>query len=154
VAGINALDPNTCRWETHSTIILPRQTSLNGVQAPYPGWAAQMTGCAPSVAQALLPYPHYCNSFYSINENAGSSTFTRSRRNWRSVSVPGFGFWDPTRSASYLNSDDVQRIDSGAAFAFSPFERQRYKSLSTGDVPHSFSATLVTNCRWEREAVF
>ena len=53
----------------------PGQTSLNGIPAPYPGWAAQMTGCAPSVAQALLPYPQYCGSFSSINENAGSSTF-------------------------------------------------------------------------------
>ncbi len=56
------------------------------------------------------------------------------------------GFWflgSYTLSKLISNSDDVQRIDSGAAFAFSPFERERNKSLSTGDVPHSFSGTFV-----------
>src|SRR5207344_2484422 len=40
----------------------PGQTSLHGVPEPYPGWREQMTGCAPSLAQALLPYPQYCDN--------------------------------------------------------------------------------------------
>ena len=36
-------------------------TSLDGVPLPYPGWVEQMT-CAPSVAQALRPFPQYCDS--------------------------------------------------------------------------------------------
>jgi hypothetical protein len=103
-----------------------------------------MTGCAPSVAQALLPYPHYCSSFYSINENAGSSTFHSFQAKLEKRFSAGIWFLGSyTLSKLISNSDDVQRIDSGAAFAFSPFQRERYKSLSTGDVPHSFSATLV-----------
>ncbi len=31
----------------------------------------------------------------------------------------------------------------GRLCVFSPFQRERYKSLSTGDVPHSFSATFI-----------
>jgi len=145
VAGINALDPKHLSLGSQLyNNFAPGQASLNGIQAPYPGWAAQMTGCAPSVAQALLPYPQYCGSFYSINENAGSSTFHSFQAKLEKRFSAGFWFLGSyTLSKLISNSDDVQRIDSGAAFAFSPFERQRYKSLSTGDVPHSFSATLV-----------
>ncbi len=53
----------------------PGQTTLDGVSIPYAGWAQQMTGCTPSVAQALLPYPQYCNTLLSQNEEAGSSSF-------------------------------------------------------------------------------
>ena len=145
VAGINALDPKHLSLGSQLyDDFAPGQTSLNGVEAPYPGWAAQMTGCAPSVAQALLPYPQYCNSFYSINENAGSSTFHSFQAKLEKRFSGGLWFLGSyTLSKLISNSDDVQRIDSGAAFAFSPFERGRYKSLSTGDVPHSFSGTLV-----------
>ena len=145
VAGINALDPRYLSLGTQLyDNFAPGQASLNGVPAPYPGWASHMTGCAASVAQALLPYPQYCNSFYSINENAGSSTFHSFQAKLeRRFSA---GLWilgSYTLSKLISNSDDVQRIDSGSAFAFSPFERERYKSLSTGDVPHSFSGTFV-----------
>jgi hypothetical protein len=34
-----------------------------------------MTACAPSVAQALLPFPQYCNNIVGLNENKGSSTY-------------------------------------------------------------------------------
>jgi hypothetical protein len=35
-----------------------------------------MTGCAPTVAQALLPFPQYCNNITGLDENLRSSTFT------------------------------------------------------------------------------
>jgi hypothetical protein len=145
VAAINALDPQYLALGSKLyDNFLPGQAVLNGVSAPYPGWAAQMTGCAPSVAQALLPYPHYCNDFSSINENAGSSTFHSFQAKLEKRFSGGLWFLGSYTLGKLLsNSDDVQRIDAGAAFAFSPFERQRYKSLSTGDVPHSFAGTLV-----------
>ena len=34
-----------------------------------------MTGCAPSLAQALLPYPQYCGKLQGLNENQGTSTY-------------------------------------------------------------------------------
>jgi len=145
VAAVNALDPQYLSlgsklYDNFS----PGQAVLNGVPAPYPGWAGQMTGCAPSVAQALLPYPHYCNDFSSINENAGSSTFHSFQTKLEKRFSGGFWFLGSyTLSKLISNSDDVQRIDAGAAFAFSPFERRRNKSLSSGDVPHSFSGTFV-----------
>ena len=48
---------------------------IAGVPQPYEGWADQMTGCAPTVAQALLPYPQYCSRLQGANENFGESTY-------------------------------------------------------------------------------
>ena len=53
----------------------PGQTSLNGVPLPYNGWVEQMTGCAPSVAQALRPYPQYCDNLVGLNQNYGESQY-------------------------------------------------------------------------------
>jgi Carboxypeptidase regulatory-like domain/TonB dependent receptor len=145
VAAVNALNPSSLSLgsQLYDTF-QPGQTSLNGVSIPYAGWVEQMSGCAPSVAQALLPYPQYCNSFSSINENAGNSTY----HSFQAKVEKRFseGFWllgSYTFSKLISNTDDVQRIDAGAAFAFSPFERQRYKSLSVGDVPNTFSLTFL-----------
>src|SRR2546430_9316804 len=35
----------------------PGDTVVDGVPAPFPNFATVMTGCAPSVAQALRPFP-------------------------------------------------------------------------------------------------
>src|SRR5206468_994978 len=37
----------------------PGDTELDGVRVPYQGWVDQMQNCAPSVAQALRPFPQY-----------------------------------------------------------------------------------------------
>ena len=34
-----------------------------------------MTGCAPSVAQALRPYPQYCDNLVGLNQNYGESQY-------------------------------------------------------------------------------
>ena len=52
----------------------PGMTSLDGVPLPYPGWVEQMT-CAPSVAQALRPFPQYCDSLQGLNESRGESKY-------------------------------------------------------------------------------
>jgi hypothetical protein len=144
VAAINAVNPSFLSMGSQLyDNFAPGQDTLHGVATPYPGWAAQMTGCAPSVAQALLPYPQYCSSFSSINENAGNSTFHSFQAKFEKRFSEGFWFLGSYTFSKFINNtDDVQRIDSGAAFGFSPFERQRYKSLSTADAPHSLSATL------------
>ena len=75
-AAINALDP---RFLGLGAALFdefqPGQTELNGVPIPYPGWIEQMTGCPPSVAQALVPFPQYCGTLQETNENAGNSTY-------------------------------------------------------------------------------
>ncbi len=55
---INAIDlSNLSRGSVLNQDFKSGDTSVAGVPLPYPGWVEQMTGCAPSVAQALRPYP-------------------------------------------------------------------------------------------------
>jgi hypothetical protein len=75
-APVNALNPSYLSMGTALyDQFQPGQTVLDGVTIPYPGWVEQMTGCAPSVAQALLPYPQYCGTLLASNEEAGSSSY-------------------------------------------------------------------------------
>ncbi|HEY8461769.1 MAG TPA: hypothetical protein VIM99_15370, partial [Blastocatellia bacterium] len=77
VQPINALDP--ALLDQYGPRLFdqfePGQASLHGVPAPYAGWAEQMQACAPTLAQALLPFPQYCGNIYGINENVGNSTY-------------------------------------------------------------------------------
>ena len=57
---LNAIDPsNLSRGDSLNHEFQPGQTSLDGVPLPYAGWVEQMVSCAPSVAQALRPFPQY-----------------------------------------------------------------------------------------------
>ena len=58
IVPLNAIDPSYLSLgDRLNDQFTPGMASLNGVPLPYPGWVEQMTGCAPSVAQALRPYP-------------------------------------------------------------------------------------------------
>ena len=73
---LNAIDPrHLSMGDALFDEFTPGMTSLNGVPLPYPGWVEQMTGCAPSVAQALRPFPQYCDNLQGLNENHGSSMY-------------------------------------------------------------------------------
>jgi hypothetical protein len=146
---LNALDPKLLSMgQALFDEFQPGQTSLDGVPTPYPGWVEQMSGCPPTVAQALLPYPQYCGGIYGLNENAGSSTY-------HSVQLKAekrfsHGIW---MLASYTlsklltsSSDNIQAQAitwGGAGGVISPYERQRNKGLSVDDVPQVFSLAFV-----------
>ncbi len=73
---INAIDPRFLSMgDRLNDQFTPGMTSLNGVPLPYAGWVEQMTGCAPSVAQALRPYPQYCDNLQGLNEGHGESHY-------------------------------------------------------------------------------
>ncbi len=77
---INVLNPSLLSLGSKLTDqFKPGVGTLDGVAAPYPGWAQQLTAagsnCLPTVAQALLPFPQYCDSLTGLNENLGSSTY-------------------------------------------------------------------------------
>ena len=73
---INAIDPTYLSMgDRLNDEFQPGMTSLDGVPLPYAGWVEQMTGCAPSVAQALRPYPQYCDNLQGLNENLGESKY-------------------------------------------------------------------------------
>ncbi len=55
---LNAIDPGFLSpGASLNHEFQPGQASLDGVPLPYAGWVEQMVSCAPSVAQALRPFP-------------------------------------------------------------------------------------------------
>jgi hypothetical protein len=124
----------------------PGQTSLDGVPVPYPGWVNQLTGCAPTVAQALLPYPQYCSPLRGLNENVGSSTYHALQI--KAENRLSHGLWllgSYTVSKLLTSSDSVQSgafLGSLSHGVISPFERERNKSLAVDDVPQVLSVAF------------
>ncbi len=53
----------------------PATFAADGVSVPYVGWQSQMQACAPTLAQALLPYPQYCGTLQGLNEEHGTSSY-------------------------------------------------------------------------------
>lgn len=146
---LNALDPQHLSMGSQLyDEFQPGDTSLDGVALPYPGWVEQMTGCPPSVAQALLPYPQYCAGLSGLNENAGNSTYHSFQ--FKAEKRFSHGLWllaSYTASKLITSSDSVE---SSAAFnwtsvygVISPYERQRNKALAIDDVPQVFSLAFV-----------
>ena len=125
----------------------PAQTSLDGVPVPYPGWIQQMTACAPTVAQALTPYPQYCSALRGANENLGSSTYHSFQLKAENRFSHGIWFLGAyTASKLLTNADSVQSaatLWSGAHGSISPFERQRNKGLAEDDTPQILSLSLI-----------
>lgn len=122
------------------------QTELDGVKIPYAGWVEQMTGCAPSVAQALLPYPQYCGTIQGITENAGNSTFHSFQFKAEKRFSSGFWFlgsYTLAKSITNAESTEAPLEGLGADHDISPYERHRTKSLSIDDVPQTLVLSLV-----------
>ena len=126
----------------------PGMASLNGVPLPYAGWVEQMTSCAPTVAQALLPYPQYCSSLQGLNENHGESTYHSLQAKVEKRFSRGTYFLvSYTLGRIYTSGSDNTQSDattwSGASGSISPFEESRNRALATDDVTHVLSAALV-----------
>jgi hypothetical protein len=125
----------------------PGQTSLDGVQAPYAGWVQQLTNgqCAPTVAQALLPFPQFCGIMTAANENLGFSSYNSlqvkaERRMSRGLMFLGSYTW-----SKFLSSGADQQFASvfSSPGLISPYQESRNKSLDAQDVPQSLSLTAL-----------
>jgi hypothetical protein len=150
VAALNALDPSYLSMGVQLyDEFQPGDTSLNGVPLPYDGWVEQMQACAPSVAQALLPYPQYCGGLFGANENAGNSTFHSFQLKVENRFSKGLWFLASYTLSKLLTSTDNNQPEtaswSGLNGAISPYQRQRNKALALDDVPQ----TLVVSFTYE-----
>ena len=126
----------------------PGMTSLHGVPLPYPGWVEQMTGCAPSVAQALQPYPQYCDNLQGLNENHGESHYNSLQLKLeKRFSAGTYALVSYTLSKLISSGSDNTQRDaitwSGAQGVISPFEPQRNEVVALDDTPHVLSAAFV-----------
>ena len=76
---LNVLNPSLLSMGSAlNAVFTPTTESLDGVSQPYSGWAQQLIsagGCAPTVAQALVPFPQYCGGLIGENENEGTSHY-------------------------------------------------------------------------------
>ncbi|HUY15729.1 MAG TPA: carboxypeptidase regulatory-like domain-containing protein [Terriglobia bacterium] len=143
IAPLNAINPSLLSMGAKLfDQFQPGQASLDGVPAPYPGWAAQMTACPPYVAQALQPYPQYCGGIYGQNENQGWSSY-----NALQLSAEqrfSNGLWllaDYTWSKTLTTSNFVQSITQVSPI--SPYQRNRNYALANYDIPQIFNLSLV-----------
>lgn len=147
-APLNALDPKLLTQFGSKLFdeFSPTDTVLHGVPVPYAGWVGQL-GCAPSLAQALLPYPQYCSNLQGLNENAGNSTYHSLQLKAEKRFTQGTFLLASYTFAKLLGSADQTQSDamlwSGAHGVISPFERQRNKALAVDDVPQTLSVALI-----------
>jgi hypothetical protein len=118
----------------------PGMTTLDGVSAPYPGWAAQMTGCAPSVAQALRRFPQYCSGITGANENLGNSTYHSLQAKIEKRMARGlYAMANFTWSKDITDADSAQSTTNQTGI--SPFQMHRNKGLASSDIPYIFNVS-------------
>lgn len=143
-AAINVLNPallNTYGSQLYDEF-QPGDTAVDGVGIPYAGWVEQMTSCAPSVAQALLPFPQYCGPLQGLNENAGNSTYHSLQLKAERRYSNGLFFLASYTHSKLLTDADNNQPDAyygSLAGTISPFERGRNKALALEDIPNAFS---------------
>jgi hypothetical protein len=139
---MNALNPSLMKQygsQLYDTFG-PSDTVVDGVRAPYAGWANQMSACGATVAQALLPFPQYCGGLTGIDERAGNSNYHSlqlkvEKRFSRGLWVLGSYTW------SKLLTDTDSNQPGGSPF--SPYERERNKSLAQTDIPHTMVVSFM-----------
>lgn len=160
IVPINALDPRYLSLGSKlKDQFGPNDTSVDGVPLPYSGWVQQMTGCTPTVAQALLPFPQYCDGLFGLNENLGSSTYhSLQLKAEKRYSEGLYALAAYTHSklitSSGGNTQAGANLWSGQTGVISPFERKRNKALASDDVPDVFSLAMVYELPFGRGKAF
>jgi len=151
IAPINAINPSYLSMgDALNNEFTPGQASLDGVPAPYAGWAQQLidNGCAPSVAQALSPYPQYCSTLQGLNENHGTSHYNslqmklEKRFSGGTYALVSYTLSKTMESASSNTQRDATTW-SGLQGVMSPFEQSRNESIASTDTPQVLSAAFV-----------
>ena len=128
----------------------PGQTSLDGVNAPYAGWAQSLISagsCKPTVAQALVRFPQYCGSLTGLNENEGTSMYNSFQLSFERKFAGGL-YTGASYTYSRLNTDASSTTQATAGYGgiggvINPFQGSRNHSLSPDDIPHTFSLMAV-----------
>ena len=158
LSPLNVLDPTNPRIESMGTDLAvsynspdgPETFAKDGVSVPYVGWASQMTGCAPTIAQALLPYPQYCGNLQGLNEEHATSIYNSIQGELERRFTNGL-YVMASLTLARLYTDSTYSTQAGAGDsgagndnAFSPFhEKPRAWALAPDNVPATFQLTSV-----------
>ena len=141
-AEINALNPQYLSMGTQLfDIFQPGQTTLDNVKLPFASFASTMQACAPSVAQALLPFPQYCSGLYGYDEHAGNSTYHSLQIKAEHRMTKGLWVLGSYTISKSITDSDVNMYSSGGVF--SPYNRHLNKSLALGDIPQALNVSFV-----------
>jgi hypothetical protein len=133
-----------------NAVFTPTTQSLYGVSQPYAGWAQQLIsagGCSPSVAQALVEFPQYCNGLTGENENEGTSHYNSFQAKYGRTLSNGF-YMEANYTYSRLTTNASSTTQSTAGYGaigavISPYQGSRNMSLSPDDIPHTVSVMAV-----------
>jgi Carboxypeptidase regulatory-like domain/TonB-dependent Receptor Plug Domain len=132
-------------------VFKPGDISVDGVSAPYAGWVDQLDKagvCAPTVAQALLPFPQYCGPLQGLNENHGNSIYHSFQLKAEKRYSKGLYMLVSYTASKLISdaSDNTQQLGgswNATQGVISPYEKVRARTLSSDDVPQIFSAAFV-----------
>lgn len=149
ISPINAINPSLASTygSRLTDVFSAGTTSLSGVSQPYSGWAEQLISagsCTPTVAQALRPYPQYCNSILGLNENLGSSTYHSFQfKLEKRYSAGLYTMLSYTHSKLITSAAGETQATAAQTGVISPFQMSRNKSLANDDVPNNFTLAFV-----------
>jgi len=127
-------------------------TTLHGVSVPYTNWVSDLTkptsACAPTVAQALLPFPQFCGPLQGLNEASGNSIYHSFQAKVEKHYSNGFQLLAAYTLSKLISnaSDNVQQLGgswNATQGVISPFEQARARSISSDDVPQVLSVAFV-----------
>jgi hypothetical protein len=163
-APITAIDPScatatpaanaNCTYTPllNDTFTVGGPTTLHGVSVPYANWVQDLTGptsaCAPTVAQALLPFPQFCGPLQGLNESHGGSIYHSFQMKLEKHYSNGLQMLLSYTASKLISdaSDNTQQLGgswNATQGVISPFEHQRARSLSSDDVPQILSVAFV-----------
>jgi Carboxypeptidase regulatory-like domain len=129
----------------------PATFASHGVSQPYVNWDAQMTGCAPTIAQALLPFPQYCGTLLGLNEQHGNSIYRSFQGRVERRIQGGFYILGAltlqklfTNASNNVQSGNNTGVGSGGnSGAFSPYDQSRAYAIAPDNVPYTGSLAIV-----------
>jgi hypothetical protein len=144
---LNALNPSLLSMGSQlNDIFASGQTSLDGVKSPYAGWPDQMQGCAPSVAQALVRFPQYCEPLIATNENGGGSNYQSFQlKAEKRVAHSTWMLLSYTVSKNLTNAEtgQGQYAWGNMTGAISPYQLRRNYGTAAFDVPQNLSLAFL-----------
>jgi len=149
---LNVLNPSLLSMGSQlNAVFTPTTTSLFGVSQPYAGWAQQLISvgsCSPTVAQALVQFPQYCNGLTGENENEGTSHYNSFQAKYGRNLSNGF-YMEANYTYSRLTTDAASTTQSGSAgyggvgSVINPYQGSRNMSLSPDDIANTVSVMAV-----------
>lgn len=137
----------------------PATFAAHGVSEPYVGWADQMSGCAPTLGQALLPYPQFCGTLQGLNEGHANSIYQSfqskvERRMHSGLYLLG----SLTVSKMYTNGAYSTQSAAGGTGSnsgnFSPFDPNREWALAPTNVPITLQISSVYDLPFGHNKMF